>query len=281
MKTALTQLLVHLDATPQAAPRLAVARQIAQAHGAAITALYAATPDFLDMPFVSEAGPGMAAILRKLDDEQRARARAAFGQSLASPGIHANWAEVRGEPMLAAFAQQALLADLLVLGQYSPDNVQPSGVPPDFAEGLMASSGKPALIIPYAGVPAANYGTVVIAWKPTREAARAVSAAMPMLQAARQVHVVSWSGAQATIQVEGDRLTFDGYLKQHGVEAVWHRQDNEPESFGELLLSQAFDLQADLLVMGCYGHSRAREWILGGASRTVLRSMTMPVLMSH
>jgi nucleotide-binding universal stress UspA family protein len=281
MKTSLTQLLVHLDATPQAARRLAVARQIAQAHGSAITALYAATPSLLDMPFVSESGPSVGAILRKLDDEQRARARDAFGQSLAAPGIRAIWAEVRGEPMMAAFAQQALFADLLVLGQYSPDDVQPSGVPPDFAEALMASSGKPALIIPYAGVPAANYGTVVIAWKPTREAARAVSAAMPMLQAARQVHVVSWSGAPSTVQVDGDRLTLDGCLKQRGVKAVWHRQDDEPDSFGELLLLQAFYLQADLLVMGCYSHSRAREWVLGGASRTVLRSMTLPVLMSH
>ena len=281
MKTSLTQLLVHLDATPQAARRLEVARQIAQAHDAAITVLYAVTPSLLDIPFVSEAGPSVATILRALDDEHHARARAAFGQSLESPGIHAIWAEVRGEPIMAAFAQQSLFADLLVLGQYEPDSVQPSGVPSDFAEALMATSGKPALIIPYTVVPAAGYETVVIAWKPTREAARAVSAAMPMLQAARQVHVVSWSGAQETIKIDGDRLTLDGYLKQRGVQAVWHRQDDEPKAFGELLLSQAFDLQADLLVMGCYGHSRAREWVLGGASRTVLRSMTLPVLMSH
>ena len=74
MKTSLTQLLVHLDATPQAARRLEVARQIAQAHGAAITVLYVVTPSLLDMPFVSDAGPGVAAILRELDDEHRARA---------------------------------------------------------------------------------------------------------------------------------------------------------------------------------------------------------------
>jgi nucleotide-binding universal stress UspA family protein len=65
------------------------------------------------------------------------------------------------------------------------------------------------------------------------------------------------------------------------VQSVWHGQGDEPEAVGELLLSRVFDLEADLLVMGCYGHNRAREWALGGASRTILKSMTLPVLMAH
>lgn len=65
------------------------------------------------------------------------------------------------------------------------------------------------------------------------------------------------------------------------LEARFHEDPSEPEAIGELLLSRVFDLGADLLVMGCYGHSRAREWVLGGASRTLLRSMTLPVLMAH
>ena len=73
----------------------------------------------------------------------------------------------------------------------------------------------------------------------------------------------------------------NGYLWRHGVEAIWHREGQEPQALGELLLSRAFDLHADLLVMGCYGHSRTREWLLGGTSRTVLRAMTLPVLMAH
>jgi nucleotide-binding universal stress UspA family protein len=100
-----------------------------------------------------------------------------------------------------------------------------------------------------------------------------------MLQRARRVHVLSWSGAEEA--VSGQRLDLDGYLKLHGVAATWHREAGEPELLGELLLSRAFDLEADLLVMGCYGHSRAREWVLGGTSRTVLQSMTLPVLMAH
>ena len=91
---------------------------------------------------------------------------------------------------------------------------------------------------------------------------------------------MAWGSEE--VEVKGDRLDLDSYLKLRGVEPVWHREGGtEPGFVGELLLSRAFDLDADLLVMGCYGHGRAREWVLGGTSRTVLRSMTLPVLMSH
>jgi nucleotide-binding universal stress UspA family protein len=70
-------------------------------------------------------------------------------------------------------------------------------------------------------------------------------------------------------------------LRLRGIEANWHVRSGEPKDLGDLLLSEAFDCQADLLVMGCYGHSRAREWVLGGVSRTILQSMTLPVLMAH
>lgn len=279
MKTSLTQLLVHLDASAQAAQRLEAACRIAQSHGAAVTGLYAVTPSFVTLPFAPEVGPGVAAALRKIDDELRTRARAAFDRVLAKPGMQAAWAEVGDDPIMGVFAQQALYADLLVLGQHDPASTAATGVPVDFAESVVLASGKPALILPYIGASSSIGDTVVIAWKPTREAARAVSAALPLLQRSRRVHVLSWSGADEA--VSGQRLDLDSYLKLHGVEATWHRQTGQPGLLGEVLLSRAFDLEADLLVMGCYGHSRAREWVLGGTSRTVLQSMTLPVLMAH
>lgn len=280
MNASLGQLLVHLDASPRAVQRLEAARQIGQAHGAAVTALYAVMPSFVELPFAPELGPSIAADLRGIDDELRARARAAYEQSLTAPGVHVAWAEVRDDPVVAAFAQQALYADLLLLGQHDPSSTPSSGVPADFSEIVMVASGKPALILPYAGMLPAVIGEIaVIAWKPTREAARAVSAAVPLLQRARRVHVLAWTGEEES--VDGNLLDLNGFLKLHGVDAIWHRQGEEPQALGELLLSRACDLEADLLVMGCYGHSRAREWVLGGISRTVLRSMTLPVLMAH
>jgi nucleotide-binding universal stress UspA family protein len=280
MKESLTQLLVHLDGSPRSARRLGVARDIAQTHGAAVTALYAVTPALLVVPFAPEAGPSVATALGQIDEERRAQARGAFDRSIATPGVHAAWAEVQDYPIVPAFARQALYADLLVLGQHDPSDTEAAGVPFDFAQTVMAASGKPALILPYADMPPAVGQAVVIAWKPTREAARAVSAAVPLLQRARRVHVLSWGNEEE--DVRGARLDLDGYLKLRGVEPTWHRErGDEPDFMGDLLLSRAFDLDADLLVMGCYGHSRAREWVLGGTSRTVLRSMTLPVLMAH
>lgn len=280
MKASLVQLLVHLDASPQVAQRLTAARQIARAHGAAVTALYAVTPNFVELPFVAELGQNVAADLREIDDELRASARAAYDQSLTDSSVHMAWAEIRDDPVISLFAQQAFFADLLVLGQHDPSGKPLSGVSADFAESVLVASGKPALILPYAGrLPAVVGETAVIAWKPTREAALAVSAAMPLLQRARHVHVLAWRGEE--MPVDSKLLSLDGYLKLHGVDAVWHSQGDEPPALGELLLSRACDLDADLLVMGCYGHGRAREWILGGTSRTVLRSMTLPVLMAH
>ena len=280
MNGSLAQLLVHMDALPNAQQRLEAARRLGQAQGAAVMALYAVMPRFVQLPFAPEIGPGIAASLQDIDDQQRRLARSAFDQALATPGTAVEWAEIRDDPMMAAFAQQAFYADLMVLGQHDPSTDPSSGVPSDFVENVMLMSGKPALILPYAGLPPAVIGeTVVIAWKPVREAARAVGAAMPLLKRARRVVILSWSGDDK--KVVGKRLDLRGYLRLNGVEASWQEQGNETSGLGELLLSRSFDLGADLLVMGCYGHRRAREWALGGTSRTVLESMTLPVLMSH
>ena len=280
MNGSLAQLLVHMDALPKAQQRLEAARRLGQAQGAAVTALFAVMSHFVELPFAPEIGPGIASALQDIDDQQRRLARTAFDQALAKPGAAVEWAEIREDPMMAAFAQQAFYADLMVLGQHDPSTASSSGVPSDFAENVMLMSGKPALILPYAGmVPAVIGETMVIAWKPAREAARAVSAAMPLLKRARRVVILSWSGEDE--KVLGKRLDLRGHLRLNGVAADWLEQGDEPSALGEVLLSRCFDMGADLLVMGCYGHSRAREWVLGGTSRTVLESMTLPVLMSH
>jgi nucleotide-binding universal stress UspA family protein len=277
VKSSLTQLLVHVDPSARSGDRLDLGLRIAQSQGAALTALYGVTPSFMAVPFSTELGAGVAASLHDIDDKQVARARASFDGWRGAKAASANWAQLGNDPVAGAFAQQALYADLMVLGQFDPTMSQPVHVPADFPEAVMAISGKPALIVPYIGAPATIAQTIVVAWKETPEAARAVSAAMPLLQRAERVHVVSWS--QDESHVDGTRLDLKGYLALSGVDAVWHQEGREPERLGDLLLSRAFDLHADMLVMGCYGHSRAREWVLGGTSRTVLQSMTLPVLM--
>jgi nucleotide-binding universal stress UspA family protein len=280
MTASLKQVLVHLDPSVDAVYRLVLARELAGRHGAALSALYATTPVFAGLPFSPEIGPTMAASLIEIDNEHRERTHKIFDESLRAPGVAASWSETIEVPVAGAFAQQALHADLLVLGQRNPTDVLAAGVPADFPESVMLASGRPALVVPYVGCPPRVGETVAIAWKETREAARAVAAAMPILQRARQVHIVCWDDEELPV-VQGARLDLDGYLRLHGVESTWHRGGAEPDDLGEILLSRVFDLGADLLVMGCYGHSRAREWILGGTTRSVLSSMTVPVLMAH
>jgi len=279
--SSLTQLLVHLDSTANSGQRLAVARALAREHGAAVTAIYAVTPAPLVLPFSPDGGAAAAAFLEEQEEERRAAARRMFDDLLKTEGPSASWAQATGFPIAGSFARQALHADLLVLGQHDRGDPDARSVPADFVETVLAESGKPALVLPYEPVPPVIGSTVVVAWKPTRESARAVAAALPFLQRASRVHVQSW-GKPADDEIAGAQLTLDSYLKLHGVKATWNMErGKEPQAMGELLLSRCADLSADLLVMGCYGHSRAREWVLGGVTRTVLRSMTLPVLMSH
>jgi nucleotide-binding universal stress UspA family protein len=279
MDIAYRQILVHQDAGERSLARLQVARRIAQEQGAALAALYGTLPSFVNLPYAPELGPSVAATLLELDNQRCAGARERFDRAEKGPGPRATWAESRESGLIACVAEQALFADLLVLGQHDPDAGDLTDVPADFVPSLLLESGKPALVIPYAGAFEGRVDTTVIAWKPTREAARAVAAAMPLLRQAARVVVLEWAPSQVPLQ--GTRLDLAGFLRLHGIEAEFRAEGVEPVRLGEALLSRAADFSADLLVMGCYGHSRAREWILGGTSKTVLASMTLPVLMAH
>lgn len=282
MSASLKQILVHLDASAASASRLALARQLATQHEAALSALYATVPVFVGLPSWPEVGSSLAGSLIEIDNERRDRTRKMFDACMATAGPGATWSETPELAVVGAVARQALFADLLVLGQRDPQDALAAGVPADFPESVMVASGKPAIVVPYAGAPARLGDCVAIAWKPTRESARALAAAIPILQKARQVHILAWDkDKDEEGLMDGTPLNLDGYLRLHRITGTWHRGGPEPEDLGQVLLSRTFDLGADLLVMGCYGHSRAREWMLGGTSRSILDSMTLPVLMAH
>jgi nucleotide-binding universal stress UspA family protein len=280
MIPSLRQILVHLDPGRASAPRLATARQLAQRFGTELAALYAAAPGLVELPYASEMGPPLASRLAEIDDERRERVRARFDAEMALPGPAASWGHVDDVPITSAFARQALHADLLVLGQHDADDEAARCVPAGFVAGVLLESGRPGLVLPCQGAFPVIGERVAVAWKESAQAARALHAAMPLLQQASRVHLLAWSESPPA-RVGGDALDLDRYLRAHGVQATWHHEGDAPSDLGARLLSRVADLQADLLVMGCYGHSRAREWMLGGASRTVLRSATVPVLMAH
>ncbi|HSV68889.1 MAG TPA: universal stress protein [Methylibium sp.] len=267
-------LLVQLDGSARCGLRLKVAAEIARRHGAQLTALFAAPRPLLTMPFAYTGDAAVAEVLQQLYDGWLERSRQTFGD--AAPGPTARWAELGPVPLIPGFAAQAQLADLTVLGQHDPDDRD--GAPPaDFVPSVLAASGRAALVLPYAGRCDTVGSKVLVAWKPAAASARALAAALPLLREAAEVTVVAWGSAP-----DPDApLDVGRYLAWHGVRASLQQHTDAPSELGELLLSRAADLGADLLVMGAYGHSRAREWVLGGVTRTVLQSMTLPVLMSH
>ena len=275
----LKSVLVHLDPSPCSEVRLLLARELAARHAAQLTALYATAPSLLDLPFaMSHDASGAQPALEHLYDSRRTDARRVFERSgTALPEMA--WRELEGEPVAAGVARLALLADLLVLGQHDPNDAHAIGVPADFVASVLIASGRPAVIIPFSGAFTTLGREVLVAWKPSRESAHAVWGALPLLQGAQRIHVTAESttpdGRAAITELEN-------WLRLNEVQAhVVPHAALPSDTPGEALLSLAADTGADLLVMGCYGHSRAREMVLGGASRTVLNSMTLPVLMAH
>ena len=269
-------ILLHLDSSTRTAARVQAARELAEAFGARVTGMPCTLSALVRYPSALEGAAEAMAIMLALDKQSRDRAHATF-MAAGGNAPHMHWAEpVSDAPW--GFSRRALYADLLVLGQRDGDSAYAGELPADFVSTLLVESGRPALVLPY--IRTGSVGpvgrTVLIAWKETREAARAVSAALPWLRGAVRVRAVCY-GDEATSQLR----SLQDYLSAQGVTAVVQADLQGEGDVGAQLLSLAADVHADLLVMGCYGHSRAREWVLGGVSRTILQSMTLPVLMSH
>jgi nucleotide-binding universal stress UspA family protein len=209
-----------------------------------------------------------------------AAARQLFEDAVGQRSVSAEWRAATGFPVDAAVVQ-ARYADLIVLGQLDPADAQ-SGVNSPSPEDVALSVGRPALVIPYVGSYSAIGHRVLVAWDASREATRAVNDAIPLLATAATVTVLTVDPAIGPTG-HGDTPGVDIalHLARHGVNAQVEKTVSGGVGIGDVLLSCANDLGADLLVMGAYGHSRVRELVLGGVTRTVLTSMTLPVFMSH
>ena len=174
-------------------------------------------------------------------------------------------------------------ADLAVIGQENPDRGA-FGASADLAENVALASGRPVLIVPYVGTYSNVGRRVMVAWDASREAARAVADALPVLQAAESVVTLSANpGSGPRPDRHGDLPGADiaRHLARHGVNVEVHRIETRDVAIADMLLNRIADESIDLLVMGAYGHTRMREIWLGGVTRDVLRHMTVPVLVSH
>lgn len=270
-------LLVHIDGHDRCGARMLLARGLARQQEAHLVALFAIMPPMLQAAYPLQAEEIPLELLDRLHRTVRDKAvRICEASSGIAPAV---WAETGlWDDPVEALTGQAAYADLLVLGQHDPD-ASGQGVPADFATQVLVESGRPGIVVPYAGHFPSVGERVLVAWKRSPQSARALSASLPLLRRAAQVTVVEWDAEPPSCR--GAALDIESYLRLQGVPAAIERGAGGEEDVGERLLSKAADVAADLLVMGCYGHSRAREFVLGGATRTVMRSMTIPVLFCH
>ncbi len=179
----------------------------------------------------------------------------------------------------AEFIALLTAVDLVVLGQTSNDYRLPGGLRP---EDIIVGSGRPVLVVPYAGAFGAIGQRVLITWDGSREAARALHDALPLIAKAEAAVVIGVSMREA--QAERAHPSLDRivrHLERHGIPARLEETVGSDVPVSDLLLSRAADIDADLIVAGAYHHSRLREALIGGASRGLLDHMTVPMLMSH
>lgn len=181
-----------------------------------------------------------------------------------------------------AVPRAARLADLVIAGQSDPNDPE-TYIDDQFAENLVLSAGRPVLFWPYTGEFPSIGERVIVAWDGGREATRAVHDAIPFLEHAKRttvVAVVDGASEAATTRIPAADAAL--MLARHARDVnVLDIDSGDGSSVGDTLLSRAYETGSDLLVMGAYGHSHWRELVMGGATRTVLASMTLPVLMSH
>lgn len=272
--------LVVVDSVPAVEQCLAPVAALAAAQGARLTGLYAAARP-ADTAYGDISG-WMQFVESYLETQRTAAglAEAAFRQQLGQHKLEGDWIYRESDPTETALALSALY-DLVVVGQPGPDAASGSGVAMR-PEGVVLGAGRPVLVVPYAGRFATVGERVLVAWNRSREAARALYDALFVLDRATTVTILEIDpGGRETAVAGASAAEVANALSRRGIRASAQTVSGGDVGVGDLLLSQASDYGADLLVMGAYGRSRLREYVLGGASRAIFQHMTLPVLMAH
>jgi nucleotide-binding universal stress UspA family protein len=276
-------ILVYVNGSRHTAKRVEIAAKLALQHNAHLigTAATALPPEFY-MP--GAFGGNNTALSAYLDftRETARTALAAFEASARQAGVTSIEQRLIDDEAGYALSLQARYCDLVVIGQTDPDETS-ADTRADMPEYVVMNSCRPVLLVPYAGRFDTFGKRILIAWDGSTEATRAVTAAIPLLARAETVQVALFNpkvGRDAHGERPGADIAL--YLARHGVQVEVSPQATPEElDTGNALLSHSADFGADLIVMGCYGHSRFREILLGGVTHTLFKSMVVPTLMAH
>jgi nucleotide-binding universal stress UspA family protein len=283
----LRDLVVLLDGSARDETKLAVAVELARGNDAHLTGL--CPLELLlpaDMSFALGGYPDLWALpefAKQIESQAKAKAaviEASFRERVRREDITGEWVLETGA-LIPAISRRAHATDLIVVGQTDPENPLPA-VGRTLIEDVLMTAGRPLLIIPYAGRFTTVGTNALVGWTPTRESARAVHDALPVLAKGAKMLVLtveSTKGGELEVLPTADIAE---HLSRHALDVSAARTVvSDGLSPADALLDYASDMQADLLIVGGYGHSRTREMIMGGVTRDLLRHMTVPVLMSH
>ncbi|HEY0588506.1 MAG TPA: universal stress protein [Pseudoduganella sp.] len=271
-------IVVHVDHAPNSEARIALAAQLAgQEDGHLVGVALTGVPRYMRAGGLFE---GSGVFIEDYMQHAGERARQAlerFDAIAARVGIASREQRRLDEDAYTGLCQQARYADLLVLGQADPEDREEGGLMLDLPAYVVLHCGRPLLLVPRAGHFDSIGQRPLLAWNGSLEAAKAASAALPLLQCAQEVTLAVFGDVDSGREPGADMAL---YLARHGV-SVQVQQRPHPVDAGHAILSLASDRACDLLVMGAYGHSRFREMMLGGATRTILATAPLPVLLAH
>jgi nucleotide-binding universal stress UspA family protein len=285
---AFKDILVHLDNDARCETRLALAIGLARQYGAHLAGTYVIDippPELFygatSTPYMGIPPVQMIEMMHEGAIAAAAPVEAAFRDRLQREAVEGEWRLVEGN-LPATVALHACYADLTIVGQSNPQEPSDYRYRDGTLVATVMTSGRPVLAVPFVGDFLTLGERVLVAWNASREAARAVNDALPLLVQAKLVTILAVN-PRLGIGGHGDVPAADIalHLARHGVKAEAAHTVGGDIPDGQALLSYAADSSADLIVAGAYGHSRAREMVFGGVTRTLLREMTVPVFFSH
>jgi nucleotide-binding universal stress UspA family protein len=239
---------------------------------------------FIYDPVVPISGAGYipAEVIETQREDNETAAEAAIKSFTAAT----DQAGISAEPLMTSaslagagdqFARMARRFDLAIVGQAQPEI---SSMEQTIGETTLFESGRPTIMVPYIQKAPFKTDNVMICWDGSRTAARALADAIPIIRKSGRVEIVIVASERGK-QDEIEGADIGQHLARHGLKVDVHRISGGNIDVGDALLSHAADSGADLMVMGGYGHSRLREFVLGGVTRSIFESMTVPVLISH
>jgi nucleotide-binding universal stress UspA family protein len=267
--------LLHVQDDKGLEARLQTALAIVRASGGHLTCVFT-TPFSTYAGFETYGGAYVQAELFKQLEEQEAAMKARIEDGLANEDVAWSYEHQSLDPA-SVLVKWGALADLILLGRQDPTPASAYRSSLIFGA-LLASSHTPMLICPNDAERFDPFGTAAIAWNGSFEAANALRAALPLLKQAAAVHIVAIDEDK---DFDFPPLGASVYLSRHGIHAELIRESKGTHSVDERLVASARSLGASYLVMGAYGHSRAREYLFGGVTRSLLKDCPIPLLLSR